>query len=98
MKTSYLVGFLVLLTLCSGAIWLIAEIPQLEPVTIILGSIIALLGVRNISRINKLAGLIIGIVGIGFFIFGINQALNNTASDDRSITEIISSTPLSKLR
>lgn len=94
MKTSYLVGFLVLLTLCSGATWLIAGYPQLEPVTIILGSIIALLEVGKISKINKFAGFLIGILGIGFFIFGINQALDNSASNASNTLDTTPSTSL----
>ena len=76
MRTRSLVIFLVILTLLSGFIWLVFNIAELEPVTIILGGIAALLEALEITNVNRRLAILIAVIGIGCFIFGITRTLD----------------------
>jgi len=79
-----------LLTLVAGVIWLLFDKPSLEPVTVVLGGLTALLGAIDRARVSRTLGIILGVVGLGLLVWGIIRAFpvaEPTAESPRDTSE-----------
>ena len=80
MEKKILIYLLAILTLASGIIWLAFDVPQLEPVTIILGSFAIILEASELKQVNNALAVIIALLGIVFFVFGLVRAFQSQDS------------------